>query len=331
MHLGVDAGNSKTAALLSCSDGRVIGTGCSGPGDIYGVAQPADAVAAVLAATHHALTAAGVPPSTVNTAAFRLAGIDWPEDIAFWEQVLASELPELRHPSILNDGFAPIRCGEPSGIAVAIVVGTGPAVAGRGPDGREWSLSWWAQEPLGATGIGHEALRAACQYKLGIGPATTLTDALPAIYHEHSVEAVLHSFTRRNNRRNWQDKGRAARTVLASAEAGDPVANAIITRQAKRFAVYARAAAIQAGFDPQGDALPVVLAGSVVTADHSPMAEALRRELARQIPHCRPVLPTLPPMAGAALDAIAEAGVPITDDLLATMTHTLGEQDLLQT
>jgi N-acetylglucosamine kinase-like BadF-type ATPase len=331
MHLGVDAGNSKTAALLCRSDGRVIGTGCSGPGDIYGVARTADAVAAVLAATHRALTAAGVTPSTVKTAAFRLAGIDWPEDIAFWKQTLASELPELRQPSLLNDGFAPIRCGEPSGIAVAIVVGTGPAVAGRGPDGREWSLSWWAQELLGASGIGHEALRAACQHKLGIGPATTLTDALPAIYHQDSVEAVLHSFTRRNNRRRWQDKGRAARTVLASAEVGDPVSNAIITRQAQRFAVYARAAAIQAGFDPQHDTVPIVLAGSVVTADHSPMTDALRRELACQIPRCRPVLSALPPVAGAALDAVAEAGIPITDDLLATMTHTLREQNFLQT
>lgn len=331
MHLGVDAGNSKTAALVCCSDGRVIGTGRSGSGDIYGVTRAADAVSHVLVATHHALTAAGVPLHTVKTAAFRLAGIDWPEDIAFWQQVLVSELPELRHQSLLNDGFAPIRCGEPSGIAVAIVVGTGSAIAGRGPQGREWSLSWWAQEALGATGIGDEALRAACQHTLGIGPATTLTDALPVLYNEPTVEAVLHSFTRRANGRTWQDKGRAARTVLASAEAGDPIANAIITRQAQRFATYARAAAIAAGFDPEHDTLPVVLAGSVVTADRSPMAEALRRELACQMPRCRPVLATLPPVAGAALDAIAEAGVPITRDLLATMTRTLREQDFLQT
>jgi N-acetylglucosamine kinase-like BadF-type ATPase len=331
MHLGVDAGNSKTAALLCCNDGRVIGTGRSGCGDIYGVTRAADAVAAVLDATHHALAAAGIAPRAVKTAAFRLAGIDWPEDIAFWEQVLTSELPELKHPSLLNDGFAPIRCGESSGIAVAVVVGTGPAVAGRGPDGREWSMSWWIQESLGAGGIGDEALRAACRHELGIGPATTLTDALPTIYQQHSVEAVLHSFTRRDNRRGWQDKGQAARTVLASAKAGDPVANAIITRHAQRFAEYARATATHVGFDPQHDTVPIVLAGSVVTADHSPMAEALRHELACQIPQYRPVLPALPPVAGAALDAIADAGIPITDDLLATMSHSLPDQDFLRT
>jgi N-acetylglucosamine kinase-like BadF-type ATPase len=323
MHLGVDAGNSKTAALLCCSDGRVIGTGRSGPGDIYGVAQTADAVTAVLAAIRYATAAAGVTPHAIQTAAFRLAGIDWPEDTAFWRQVLARELPQLKYLSILNDGFAAIRCGEPSGIGVAIVVGTGPAVAGRGPEGREWSLSWWAQEPLGAHGIGHEALRAACQHKLGIGPATTLTDALPGVYHLDSVDAVLHSFTRRDNRRRWQDKGRAARTVLAAAEAGDPVASGIITRQAQRLAVYARAATTQAGFDAEHDKVPVVLAGSVVTADHSPMEDALRHELACQVPQSRPVVPDLPPVAGATLDAIADAGVAITDDLLATMTRTL--------
>jgi N-acetylglucosamine kinase-like BadF-type ATPase len=331
MHLGIDAGNSKTAALLCCGDGRVIGTGRSGCGDIYGVTRAADAVAAVFDAIHRALAAADVAPRAVKTAAFRLAGIDWPEDIAFWEQVLASEFPELKHPSLLNDGFAPIRCGEPSGIAVAIVVGTGPAVAGRGPDGREWSMSWWIQESLGAGGIGHEALRAACRHKLGIGPATALTDALPTIYQQHSIEAVLHSFTQRLDSLGWRDKGQAARTVLASAKAGDPVANAIITRQAQRFAEYARATATHVGFDPQHDIVPIVLAGSVVTADHSPMADALHHELARQIPGYRPVLPTLPPVAGAALDAIADAGIPVTDDILATMTRTLRDKDFLRT
>lgn len=331
MHLGVDAGNSKTASVLCRSDGHVIGTGRSGPGDLYGVACAADAVAAVLDVTHQALTATGVAPGAVNTAAFRLAGIDWPEDLDFWRQVLANELPELKRPSLLNDGFAPIRCAVPSGIAVAVVVGTGQAVAGRGPNGLEWSLSFWAQELLGAAGIGHEALRAACQHELGIGPATTLSHTLPAVYQEHSVEAVLHSFTRRDNRHRWQDNGRAARTVLAAAKAGDPVANAIITGMARRLAAFARATATRVGFDPQDDPVPIVLAGSVVTADDSPMAEALRHELTHEIPRCCPVLAALPPVAGAALDAIASAGIPITDDLLATMANTLREQDFLRT
>lgn len=114
-------------------------------------------------------------------------------------------------------------------------------------------------------------------------------------------------------------------------KAGNPVANAIITRQARRLAEYARATATHVGFDPQHDTVPIVLAGSVVTADHSPMADALHHELACQIPQYRPVLPALPPVAGAALDAIADAGIPITDDLLTTMTRTLQNQDFLQT
>ena len=34
--LGVDAGNSKTVALVAGPDGEVLGAGRGGPGDIYG-------------------------------------------------------------------------------------------------------------------------------------------------------------------------------------------------------------------------------------------------------------------------------------------------------
>ena len=53
------------------------------------------------------------------SAAFRLAGVDWPEDRQFWDEVLSREWPGPTR-SILNDGYAAIRCGEPSGVGVAV-------------------------------------------------------------------------------------------------------------------------------------------------------------------------------------------------------------------
>jgi len=331
VHLGVDAGNSKSAALVCRSDGQVIGAGRSSGGDIYGIARPADAVTSVLTCARQAMTSAGVQPAMITTAAFRLAGVDWPEDHAFWRASLATALPELRQVSILNDGFAAIRCGAPSGVAVAIVAGTGSAVAGRGPDGREWSLSWWVQEAVGGFGIGDEALRAVCRAALGLGAQTTLTAAVLNEYQHQDVEAMLHSFTRREHRRPWQDKGRLARAVLAAASAGDPVAAGIVQQQARHFAEYARVAAVKAGFDPARDTVPVVLAGSILTAEHSPVAETLTGLLAIEIPKSRPVLANLPPVAGAALDAIAAAGVIITENTLRAVGRSLPQQDFLQT
>jgi N-acetylglucosamine kinase-like BadF-type ATPase len=331
MHLGVDAGNSKTAALVCRSDGRVVGAGRSGCGDIYGVTRAAEAVTAVLAAVGQAIAAGGARPEMIQTSAFRLAGVDWPEDLAFWAHTLARELPELGHVSILNDGFAPIRCGAPSGIGVAIVVGTGHAIAGRGPAGAEWALSWWAHDRLGAAGLGHEALRAACRQDLGLGPPTALTRALLATYQHDTIEGVLHAFTCREGPRPWQDKGHVAREVLAAAGAGDPVASDIVDRHANRLAEHARLTATKAGFNPTRDTVPVILAGSVLTAGHSPMTTALSRELAHHMPRCHPTVSTMPPVAGAALDAIAEAGTPLTDDTLAALKDSLPTEELLRT
>ena len=64
-YLGVDAGNSKTVALLADADGRVLGRGRAGVGDIYGVPAAEDAVDAVLDAAGQALAAAGVGTDAV--------------------------------------------------------------------------------------------------------------------------------------------------------------------------------------------------------------------------------------------------------------------------
>jgi N-acetylglucosamine kinase-like BadF-type ATPase len=372
MYLGLDAGNSKTVAFLCRPDGSVAGVARTGCGDIYGVGDIRDAVQAVTGCVAQVLGSAGVTAAQVRSAAFRMAGVDWPEDAEFWRRTLGSAWPDLQQMSVLNDGFAPIRCGEPSGVALAVTAGTGSAIAGRGPGGEEWSLSWWGQERLGATGMGQDALSALFLAEIGFGAPTPedglapgesgqlaerlgrpgeseartgdpgrnegrpaepspLWEALLTHYGEPSVRDLLHSFTRRHDRRPWQDKGLAARVVLQAAADSDPVATGIVHRHAVRTAEYARVAAGRCGFDVRRDPVPVVLAGSVLGATPAVFADALRGELHRAMPGCRPVSASLPPVAGAALDALAEAGVPVTAGLLATLTESLPDPSFLAT
>lgn len=319
-YLGVDAGNSKTVALVGDAAGRVIGHGRSGNGDIYGAKSPESAVAAVLSAVRTALAQAGV--ERVASAAFRLAGVDWPEDEAFWDERL-KQLPELASYSIRNDGFAPIRCVEPSGVGVGIVSGTGPAVAARGVHGREWSMSFWAQDALGAGGLVHQALRAVYLGHIGLGPATVLTDQLLAHFQRPDVEAMLHSFTGREESGPHRPVADAAPLVTAAAGAGDAVAQDIVRRQAERFADYGWAAARAVGFDVDSDPVPVALAGSVLSGAPMQMVATLRAALLRRIPHARVQTAELPPVAGALLDAMAEAGAPITAGLVHELTTSV--------
>lgn len=309
LYLGVDAGNSKTDALLCDSGGRVVGRGRSGNGDIYGAASPADAVEAVLTAVGDALRDASSTVADVAGAAFRLAGVDWPEDEKFWATQIADHLPDLTRFSVANDGFAPIRCGEPSGIGVAIVAGTGPAVAGRGPSGKEWSINFWVQEALGASGLGHDGLRAVFHAAIGLGPQTAMTDRMAAHFGLDDVENLLHRLTARDQ--PVVSRATVAPIVTRIAADGDPVAQGIVRQQAERLADYGRVVAERVGFAVAVDPVPVVLAGSVLAGQPSVMADALVTSLARRLPAARPRVVTLPPVAGATLDALAEAGVPV--------------------
>ncbi|MEQ7009084.1 BadF/BadG/BcrA/BcrD ATPase family protein [Actinopolymorpha sp. B17G11] len=326
LYLGVDAGNSKTVALLCTAAGEVVGNGRSGNGDIYGAPSERAAVEAVIAAVKEALT--GAQPDGIGGAAFRLAGVDWPEDHAFWVDALAAELPDVAalraydRCSISNDGFAAIRCGEPSGIGVAVIGGTGSAVAGRGRGGAEWSMSFWIQDAHGASGLVAGALRAVYRAELGLGPKTALTKRLLAYFGYADAEEMLHQFTRRGGRpsRPWHT---AAREMAGAAADGDAEALRILREHGEHLADYARVTAARVGFDVASEEVPVVLAGSVIDADGSPVRAAVLAALPERFASARPRLATLPPVAGAALDALAEAGVEVTAEVIARLRASM--------
>ncbi len=331
MYLGVDAGNSKTVALVCLPSGEVVGAGRSGCGDIYGVAAPADAVLAVMTAVDDALAQAGVDRTEVAGAAFRLAGVDWPEDAAFWDEVLTADWPSLARRSISNDGYAAIRCGEPSGVGVAVAAGTSAAIAARSRAGVEWDMGWWSQHSMGALGLVDEALRAVYLAELGVAPATGLAAALVDFYAQPSVTELNHWFTRRDGRATYRDRTRAARVVTALAAQGEPVAVEIVREQGRRLAMYAGIAARKVGLLADTAPVSVVLSGSVLMAPDSPVASALLAQLGDHLPGAEPHPATLPPVVGAALDSLGEAGIEVGTTTVGKMAASAPGADFLST
>jgi len=323
-YLGLDAGNSKTVALVADPDGRIVGRGRGGIGDIYGVPREEDAVAEVLTAVHAALSSAGLGSRAVEAAAFRLAGVDWGEDEDFWIQAVARELPGLRRVSIKNDGFALLRCGAISGTGVAVTAGSGPAVAARGADGREYCASWWIQHELAGRGLGNAAFRAVIDAEAGLGPTTALTTELLSLFGCPDVTALLYAFTRRHKSRADRDKWTAARSVLRAAGDGDAVAADIVSAQAATFAALARVAAVSTGLGADGSPVPVVLGGSILTSEYPAYRDALVAALGREIGAVDVAASSASPVAGAVLDALAEGGVTIDQalhDRVLTASH----------
>lgn len=329
--LGVDAGNSKTAALVSTASGEVVGAGRSDCGDIYGAPTPKAAVDEVMAAVGEALAQAGADLSALAGAAFRLAGVDWPEDAAYWEEALSRRLPATVRRSVLNDGYAAIRCGEPSGVGIAIAAGTAGAIAARGHQGELWDMGWWGQHALGAIGLADGALRAVFLAELGLGEPTALTEALLAHFDKPSVAALNHWLTRREGGATRRDRNGCARVVTAAARAGDPVATQIVHAQGRHLATYAGVAARRTGLATADAPVGVVLSGSVLMADDSPVAAALIQELPHHVPGAVPHRAVVPPVAGAVLDALAENGVGVTDAVAARVAGTMPPKDFLAT
>ena len=319
IYLGIDAGNSKTVALACLASGKVAGAARAGCGDIYGAAGEAAAVATVLGAADAALAEAGAGRRDVASAAFRLAGIDWPEDRRFWDGVLFTEWPGLTR-SVLNDGYAAIRCGEPSGVGVAVNAGTNAAIAARGPDGTTWDMGWWGQHAMGGSGLVAEALKAAFLAEVDAAPATALGPALADFYGLPDLTELNRWFTRRQDPADPAERPRAARVVTDAARQGDQVAIGIVREQGRRLAFYAEIAARHAGLRASGAPIPVVMSGSVLMERDSVVAAALSEQLELLLPGAEPRRAVLPPAAGAALDALAEGGVavgPAVTDCLA--------------
>ncbi|HZX04290.1 BadF/BadG/BcrA/BcrD ATPase family protein [Kribbella sp.] len=320
LFLGVDAGNTKTIAAVADQHGNILGWARGGLGDIYGVDDPGEAVATVLRLVDEALAAAhnAVPDARLASAAFCLAGVDWPEDTAFWTEVLREHLgPDVRF-SVRNDGFALLRCGDPEGVGVAVSLGTGAAIAGRGPGGAEFAFSFWLQHPLGAAGLVDDALHAIFQAHTGLAPSTALSHAIPLFYGAHSIEDLLHRFTRRDNTEGTHlNKSKAARVVLREAEHGDLVAISIVDQHAERVAAYVDACANRVGLD---EPFTLTLGGSVA-ADNT-LRKAILRELGRQLPHVDISTVDAEPIHGTVLDALAEGGVPQTPALQRTILAT---------
>lgn len=111
----------------------------------------------MLTAVNAALHGAGLRAGDVEAAAFRLAGVDWAEDEAFWVEAVARELPGLSRVSIKNDGFAILRCGAISGTGVAVTalvrrwppgVGTDVNTAHPGGFSTIWPGKVWAMPPF---------------------------------------------------------------------------------------------------------------------------------------------------------------------------------------
>jgi N-acetylglucosamine kinase-like BadF-type ATPase len=239
--LGVDGGDTKTVALVTSRDGLVVGTARGAGSDIYDYPDPADAIAVLADVITRALAQAGADVREVANAVFCLAGADWPEDLELLQTSLDALLPDASV-EVHHDSQGHVWAGHPDGVGIGVAFGTALAMGSRNADGREWSSTNWV-ELNGSLGLGHHAMRAVLDARLGVSAETLLSQTMPLVFGVGDVDEMAHLLTNRAHLgRHHAKLSHVGPLVLDAAAAGDEVARGIVDRQLARLAEYVAAA-----------------------------------------------------------------------------------------
>jgi N-acetylglucosamine kinase-like BadF-type ATPase len=323
--LAVDAGNTKTIALVSRRDGTILASARGGCGDIYNVfgrlgpdESARQALSTVETTVGSALAEAGLSPESIEAAGFSMAGADWPEDLAFLHGAMA-ERGFGRQIRLVNDAIGALYAGTVDGIGVSLACGTGLAIGARAANGREWHSGFWI-ESSGAHVIGNEALRLVKRSYLGLDPPTSLTARLLAFLEVDSVAELLHALTARTSRKR-QSPAALARLLLDEAAAGDAAAKHVVEQQGGVCAEYVLAAARQVGLE--ADPFVLSLSGGVMRHPSRLLGETIVSMVCRTAPEVQPVLSRFEPIVGALFMALEAAGVAIDEGVLGRIKETL--------
>lgn len=310
--LGIDAGGTKTTALLADADGRIVGEGRGGGANLqaHGELEVEKVLHAVI---DLALGDQPAPPAAV---CLGLAGVDREGD----GQVIRDIMKRLgfrSHTLIVNDALIALVAGG-GGIApqrrqgfggaysgVVLVSGTGSIAYGVSRRGAAARAGGWGSS-LGDEGsgywIGRRALAAVVRDADRRGPRTALTPMVLAHFGlartEQLVAAIYDSV-----------KGRHAiaslgATVERARTEGDPVATEILRDAAAELALAA--SSVVTRLEMRGEQFPTWLAGGLLTGVPW-LATEVTRHLAEVAPRSVVALLTVEPAVGAVRLALAEA------------------------
>ena len=304
--LGVDAGGTKTLAIVADETGRVLGVGLSGSGNFQGLGLQR-ARAAVRGSVREALRDAGLRSKQITASFFGMAGADRPRDFAIVRELLRPIVPNQMW-GFDNDAVIGLFGGTGDGIGVGVVCGTGTNVIGVGPRHERVQVGGMGSlfgDAAGGAHIGRSAIAAAMRGREGRGPATSLYTVLCELY---DVDDLLELVDLIYQKRPLHPE-KIAPYVFKEAMNGDLVASQILVAAGQDMAVSA-AAALNRIFT-NTDRPQVVAMGSLFQkANPSVLLDAFRAELAALWPQADTRVLDCDPVLGAVFAAVSLLGEP---------------------
>jgi N-acetylglucosamine kinase-like BadF-type ATPase len=258
--LGIDAGGTKTRALLADESGRVVGRGLGGGANLktHGELEVEKVLHRVI---EEAEAEAGAKPDAV---ALGIAGADRPEDHAVLRTILR-RMGFRQRVLVTNDARIALVAGSASRVGLALICGTGSIAWGqnaRGAIARSGGWGWHLGDEGSGFWIGLTAVRAALKSADGRGPATAL--GLPLLEHfevsgiEDIVRVVYNGEFPRHRIATFAPR------VAQAAAGGDAVAREILSSAADELASAARS--VIRRLELEGRPYDIVLSGGTLTA-----------------------------------------------------------------
>ncbi|MCA0758702.1 ATPase [Paenibacillus sp. N4] len=309
LFLGVDAGGSKTHALLADENGRVLGKGRGGNGNHQTAFERAKE--SIDDACSQALREAGAAKEQVDFAYFGLAGADREPDYAILRPMIAS-LGYERH-AIACDTLIAMRAGTRRSCGAVIISGTGFNAAARNAMGEELQYGGFGylfgdgHDGSGA-GLAIQAFRTAIRASEGRERPTLLTELVPRRLGYTSIQAMYEDALFHGKR----PPAELAKVIFEAAGQGDAVAARILREAGVEHGSAVVALIKRLGME--NEEFDVVLAGSVLVKGASPhLAEAIGETVRQAAPRAAAVKLTADPVAGAVMSAMDSSGMPVTE------------------
>ena len=303
--LGVDAGGTKTHALISDETGQVAGFGMAGPGNWEGVGL--DGLTQSLKdSISQALDQAGLKVKDIFSCGMGLAGFDWPSQRSM---ILEAVAPiSLECPlEIVNDTTLGIFAASEEGWGISVVSGTGCNCRGWSKDfKREGRVvgggSFWSGEYAGGHDIAARAMRAITFEWNKRGPSTHLTPAFIKLLGARDIDDLVEGvYVGR-----FEFSPELIFTVFQIASQGDPEALNVIRWAGDELGQLACGVIRQLQFE--NEVFDVILIGSLFEG-HPLMRESVAETIHGTAPGARLVRLSEPPVIGGVILGMQIAGL----------------------
>lgn len=301
MHvLGIDAGGTKTVALLADAEGRIVSEGRAGAANLQTEGE------LEVEKTLHTVIDLATEGRDVALSAVCLgvAGVDREDDARIIRGIMR-RLGYRSNAVIVNDALIALVAGAGANPGAVVIAGTGSIAYGVSRHGLAARAGGWGPT-LGDEGsgfwVGRRALAAVMRDADGRGPRTALTAMVLGHFSLPTPQALVAEIYH-------QTQGRRAIASLAAVvdrarAEGDPVAMEIMTGAADELTLAA--ASVITRLEMRGEQFSILLAGGMLRESQW-LASEVRKRMAEVAPRSTVAPLTQEPAVGAVRLAIAQA------------------------